>query len=346
MSVQAHAWAKTVRTGSPTLKAVLVAIADYADATGRAWPSQEQLAIDTEFSLRAVRNAVAGLEAMGLLIREVRRRRDGSRQSDVLTLDLAGSNTRQEVPPDQPAPGSNQPARRSKQPATDAEQAARSAGLTTFEPSENHQGNRQANLTGDAHLAAGPSPAVEQRDEQAEARAARRREVDRAVRALCAITGRSDHSARAAIAAWLSQTNDELTIVAALIEEADRREVVDPTMWIQAQLRLRKEQLAGTLGPRHPAFEQAPTGQAARLIQLSAKLQGDSDAAGRGPGDDDLLIVDGEPEGSRGEDRGVPWAAGGGARPSEQLLGIARHGTYDPGAAAALRRGRAAGGRS
>ncbi len=65
MSVQAHAWAKRAGTGSGTLKAVLVAIADYADANGRAWPSQEQLAEDTEFSVRAVRNAIVSLVEAG-----------------------------------------------------------------------------------------------------------------------------------------------------------------------------------------------------------------------------------------------------------------------------------------
>lgn len=133
MSVKAHAWAKTVKTGSPTLKAVLVAIADYADQAGRAWPSQERLAEDTEFSVRAVRNAILALEEKGLLKREERRRADGTRGTDILMLSI----NRHEVPLD-----AEQPAPRSKQPAPHTDQPARGAGLTTFEPPQNHQQNR------------------------------------------------------------------------------------------------------------------------------------------------------------------------------------------------------------
>lgn len=86
MSIKAYAWAKAIRVGSPTLKAVLCAIADYADDQGRAWPSLDRLADDTEFTARAVRKAVAELAARGLLTRQERFRADGGRSTDVLTL--------------------------------------------------------------------------------------------------------------------------------------------------------------------------------------------------------------------------------------------------------------------
>ena len=67
MSVEARSWARKVVVGNPTAKAVLCAIADYADSNGIAWPSQTSLAEDTEFSERAVRNAIQLLELKGLL---------------------------------------------------------------------------------------------------------------------------------------------------------------------------------------------------------------------------------------------------------------------------------------
>jgi hypothetical protein len=88
MSIKAYAWAKSVKAGSPTLKAVLCAIADYADDKGRAFPSFDRVAEDTEFTDRAVRKAVAELAALGLLTRQERFRPDGGRSTDVLTLQM------------------------------------------------------------------------------------------------------------------------------------------------------------------------------------------------------------------------------------------------------------------
>lgn len=71
------AWAAEQRTGSPTRKAVLMALANAANHhTGRCFPSVERLAHETEASERTVRRALDDLEAAGLIARE-RRRRDG-----------------------------------------------------------------------------------------------------------------------------------------------------------------------------------------------------------------------------------------------------------------------------
>lgn len=88
MSIKAYAWAKSIKVGSPTLKAVLCAVADYADDKGRAFPSFDRVAEDTEFTSRAVRKAVAELAELGLLTRQVRFRADGGRSTDVLTLQM------------------------------------------------------------------------------------------------------------------------------------------------------------------------------------------------------------------------------------------------------------------
>src|SRR5688572_16061958 len=86
MSFQAMNWAREIRTGSPALKAVLLAVANYADADGSCWPSQERIAHDTELTDRTVRTALKELEARGFLTREERRAR--GRRSDLIRLVL------------------------------------------------------------------------------------------------------------------------------------------------------------------------------------------------------------------------------------------------------------------
>lgn len=131
MSVHALSWAKRQKTGSPTLKAVLLAVADYADEDGRCWPSQRRISDDTEFSVRAVRGALSELEEKGLIRREATHRPDGSRGVDVLFVAMSAAP---------PAGGEAPPAR---PPAPQAAPPAPRAGLTSFEPSKNHT------LTGD-----------------------------------------------------------------------------------------------------------------------------------------------------------------------------------------------------
>lgn len=73
------AWASVQKTGSPSRKAVLVALADRANAdTGRCCPSVELIAEQTEFSVRTVQTALADLCTAGLIARDRRRRSDGS----------------------------------------------------------------------------------------------------------------------------------------------------------------------------------------------------------------------------------------------------------------------------
>ena len=268
MSVQAHAWAKRARTGSGTLKAVLVAIADYADANGQAWPSQEQLAEDTEFSVRAVRNAILGLVEAGLVERRERRRKDGTRASDILVLSMGQPLNRHEMPVggDQPASGSDQPAPRSKQPA-------RGAGLTTFEPSLNHQGNRQlGDASRDMRPDVGGEDEASAADENASliagAKADRRRAIERCVALVRANTGRSDQPARALVGHWLGIARDEVAVVLALVEEADGQELADFSSRISRRLQHRREATEPVGRARPP---DRPTGLAARLIRQHAQ---------------------------------------------------------------------------
>ncbi|MBY0256224.1 helix-turn-helix domain-containing protein [Methylobacterium sp.] len=284
MSVQAHAWAKTVKTGSPTLKAVLVAIADYADPQGYGWPSQEQLAADTEFSLRAVRNALDGLESLGLLVRAPRRRSDGSRRSDGLTLQMGRDTNRHDVPPagDQPAPRSDQPARRSKQPAP-------GAGLTTFEPSLNHQKNRS---DADASGATG-EPAV-----PFSVRDLLWSDGVLTLRGL----GMADPAARRFIGKLLRETGGDAGRIHWAIDEARAAETGDPIPYVT---RLLNDTPTDRRQPREPrpAYQPAPTGQAARLATLYRQRQERTHASDHGTRD--FVVI----EGARA---GEPDDAGGG----------------------------------
>jgi biotin operon repressor len=94
MSFQAMTWARGIKTGSATTKAVLLAVANYADEEGVCWPSQEQLADDTELSRHSIMRALDTLEDAGLLERERRHRGDGSRTSDLIMLDLSSTELR------------------------------------------------------------------------------------------------------------------------------------------------------------------------------------------------------------------------------------------------------------
>lgn len=88
------AWARGIKTGSATVKSVLLAVANYADEEGVCWPSQEQLSEDTELSRHSVMRALDQLEDLGLVSRERRHRGDGSRTSDLIMLDLSRTELR------------------------------------------------------------------------------------------------------------------------------------------------------------------------------------------------------------------------------------------------------------
>jgi hypothetical protein len=71
----------------PAAKAVLVALAEFPGPGQRdCWPSQDTLADMTDFTERQVRACLSDLEAQGLIKRQQRRRKDGSRRSDRITL--------------------------------------------------------------------------------------------------------------------------------------------------------------------------------------------------------------------------------------------------------------------
>tara|TARA_R100000951_G_C2630407_1_gene177451 strand:+ start:265 stop:1062 length:798 start_codon:yes stop_codon:yes gene_type:complete len=102
MSVQAISWALGVKTGSASLKAVLLVLSNYADEQGRCWPAQATIAREAELSLRTVTTNMGKLEALGLIERGERKRENGSRTSDMITCKMASDPLRKIcVPPTQ-----------------------------------------------------------------------------------------------------------------------------------------------------------------------------------------------------------------------------------------------------
>lgn len=122
-------WAVDQRTGSPARKAVLMNLADRADAVWLCWPGQKLIAKDTELGERTVRRALDDLEKDGLIRRHHHRRKDGSWSSDRYIL--AGIDTDPDalrLLADSDASGQN--GRRSERPAATAaaQPAATAAG--------------------------------------------------------------------------------------------------------------------------------------------------------------------------------------------------------------------------
>ena len=88
MSIQAVAWAISQRVGSPTGKALLICLANYANERGECWPSQRTIAHEAELSRRTAITWLNRLEKGGFIIRKRRQSKDGFRTSDLVTLQL------------------------------------------------------------------------------------------------------------------------------------------------------------------------------------------------------------------------------------------------------------------
>ena len=69
MSVQAISWAKSQRTGSPSRKLLLLALADRADPEGEARLAHLVAMRETELSADAVSSMLRELEAGGFISR-------------------------------------------------------------------------------------------------------------------------------------------------------------------------------------------------------------------------------------------------------------------------------------
>lgn len=148
MSSQAVAWAIVHQAGGPSAKAVLLSIANYADAYGECWQDQKTLAEGAEIKERQFRTILAGLIGRGLVERVRRGGKGGGRLPDLLRLRMRElpailtAKRREEVSennaPEQPATGQSgrkQPAISSnRQSLPKAEQPAKIAERATGNP--------------------------------------------------------------------------------------------------------------------------------------------------------------------------------------------------------------------
>lgn len=106
MSHAAVAWAYAQHLPNPR-KAILVALADFADEENSCFPGQKKLAFMVGITDRSVRNALAALETSGHITRVHRHREDGTRTSDRYTLavgQVIDTPTPVDDPVDKPLP--------------------------------------------------------------------------------------------------------------------------------------------------------------------------------------------------------------------------------------------------
>lgn len=131
MSIEAVSWALSEAPNvPPSCVAVLVGLANHADAHGRgAWPSQATLARYARKSERAVRADLAQLEALGLIVRAPR----GSRRTIVWNLTMARPAERT-APAGSTAPATPEAHSRPARKPASAEPAFNRPGTNTARP--------------------------------------------------------------------------------------------------------------------------------------------------------------------------------------------------------------------
>lgn len=129
MSSQAVAWAIVMQAGGPSAKAVLMSVANYADAYGECWQDQATLAEGAELGERQFRTILKNLIERGLIARERRGGEGHGRKPDLLRLRMREmpamiTAKRRPEPDEQPAISSNrQSLPEAKQPEKIAERA-------------------------------------------------------------------------------------------------------------------------------------------------------------------------------------------------------------------------------
>lgn len=88
MSIDSLSWAFNLDLPSSGAKLTLLALANYADADGVAYPSQKAMAKKTCLCERAIRSHLSNLERMGVISRVARTRSNGSFTSDLFQINM------------------------------------------------------------------------------------------------------------------------------------------------------------------------------------------------------------------------------------------------------------------
>ncbi|MFI8684074.1 helix-turn-helix domain-containing protein [Brevundimonas diminuta] len=135
MSVQAITWALDQTCATATEKAILLVLANYVGADGTCYPGQDTIATQACCSLKSVERALAAFEDRGWIERHARRRRDGSRTSDLIDFVATSAPDRVGKPQPDSVSGSEPtrlPVRTNPTPCPNQPDSV--SGLTTFEP--------------------------------------------------------------------------------------------------------------------------------------------------------------------------------------------------------------------
>lgn len=89
MSFKATIWAWNQEVSAPTVRLVLLAVANRANQDGECWPSQARLAEDCRLSSRTVWASLKWLEENVFIRRKGQRRKNGTRSSDLIVLNMS-----------------------------------------------------------------------------------------------------------------------------------------------------------------------------------------------------------------------------------------------------------------
>lgn len=134
MSYQASTWAIEQMCDTATEKAVLLIIASYAGPDGTLFPSQETISRQACCSIKTVERALRVFQDRGWIERTERRRRDGSRTSDLIFMAKVANPEAREQP--DTVSGSDastrHPVQTKQTPCPSLTDTV--SGLTTFEP--------------------------------------------------------------------------------------------------------------------------------------------------------------------------------------------------------------------
>lgn len=245
MSRRGRDWADAQIAGSLTLKAVLRLLGDLADDQGLMWHSQATLAARLECDVKTIRRALQTLEDRGLIRREERVRKDRSRSTDHVFLNIPQDADRT----DQISPT---PGLEARPVGTESPQGRdRKSPLTTFEPTLNPYPD-STDPCGSA------SPGEAGRD-------FRKDLLSRGVQAVLRLTGRPELRCRALIGSWLKLAGDDAVTVLRAIEGAVEAEAIEPVAWIEARLKRRPSAAAPIAAPAAVLADRSA--EAARMVE-------------------------------------------------------------------------------
>ena len=144
MSIEAISWAFNTLLPNSGMKLTLLALCNYANEDGEAYPSQKALAEKTCLCERAIRTHLVALEDVGLIARKARTRANGSFTSDLFQINIgatpSGINCQRQILPT----AENDTSQRQIFPNPAADSAGPETSLTTTVTKNNRMSSSQA----------------------------------------------------------------------------------------------------------------------------------------------------------------------------------------------------------